>query len=81
MISTEEVLPSHTTSLPENYDLYLRFIQGSQIPSESIIGAITADAVSVEKYEKNPPKHGMKLFHSFVKRIKHNPEQILRCSI
>lgn len=33
---------------------------------------------SNEKYEKSRPPHGDKLFHSFVSRIKVNPEQIIR---
>lgn len=33
---------------------------------------------SDENYEKSNPHHGDKLFHTFLSRIKSNPDQIIR---
>ncbi|KAK0163701.1 hypothetical protein PV328_002406 [Microctonus aethiopoides] len=57
---------------------YQRSNPDIQIDSSSISTDEKNNEATIEKYEKSLPKHGDKIFHNFLSRIKKNPGQLLR---
>lgn len=71
-LQVEEDVPQHVQ------DLFLEYQQQHEPDLSATDNSSEANNPGGEKYEKSVPKHGDKMFHEFVSRIKKTPGQILR---